>query len=139
MLLFSKQDVYESLHNSRRTSIIERILKDVPEVKPLSLVTGGIIFGGLALVGIGIGATIATYVFFGTATLVGFIALAESNKYIKYLIVKSNKTIDLLIFGATLYATVTLGVTITAALTFAGIGYTLVYAPYVRNQLLLNN
>ena len=106
----------------------------IPEVKPISLKTGVLLFGGVALVGLGIGATIGTYVFFGAVTLAGLIAIAESNKYVKYFIVQGNKLIDISIFLLTIYATLSLGVTIAASLTIAGLGYTLIYAPWVRQE-----
>ena len=114
----------------RKKSLFNRI----PEVKPLSLMTGVFIFGGLTVVGLAIGAVIGTYVFFGAITLAGLIAIAESNKYIRYLIVKSNRLLDVIIFALTIYATISLGITMTASLTFAGLGYTLVYAPYLRSR-----
>ena len=107
----------------------------MPEIKPLTPVVGLAIFSGIALVGASIGAAIGTYVFFGTVTLVGLIALIESNKHLKYLAIRSNKGIDLLIFGSTIYATASLGITISAALVFAGLGYTLVYSPYLRTSI----
>lgn len=108
--------------------------KPIPEIKPLTLRTGALIFGGIATLGILIGATIGTYVYFGAVTLAGLIAISESNKYVRHAIKRSNKFIDLSIFALTVYATVTLGTTLTAALTFAGLGYTLVYAPYLRSR-----
>ena len=109
--------------------------KKIPEVKSLSFKAGSFIFGGLTIIGITTGATIGTYVFFGAITLAGLIAVAESNKYIRYLIVRSNRLLDIAIFGLTIFATVSLGITMTASLTFAGLGYTLVYAPYLRNRV----
>jgi hypothetical protein len=114
----------------KRKSFLNRI----PEVKPLPLIAGAFLFGGLTLLGLAIGAVIGTYVFFGTITLAGLIAIAESNKYVRYIIVKSNKLLDIIIFGLTIYATISLGITLTASLTFAGLGYTLVYAPYLRSR-----
>ena len=114
----------------------KELLDSIPEVQPLSLKTGILIFGGITVVGLGIGAAIGTQIFFGTVTLGGLIALAESNKYVKYLIVKSNKTIDVLIFIASLYAVAALGVTVAGGLIFTGLGYTLVYAPYLRKRAL---
>lgn len=100
----------------------------------LSASTGLAIFSGITIVGASIGAAIGTYVFFGTATLVGLIAVIESQPAIKKLAVKSNKVIDVVILGASIYAIASLGVTVAASLTFAGLGYTLVYAPYLRQQ-----
>ena len=62
-------------------------LMSVPSIKPMNQYVGLGIFGGITLIGLGIGAAIGTYVFFGCVTLAGLIALAESNKYIKYIIV----------------------------------------------------
>ena len=133
-----KQEVIEILRikkpsiplNEKRKSMLDYI----PEVKPLPLTTGALLFGGISILGMAIGATIGTYVFFGAITLAGLIAISESNKYVRYIITKSNKLVDLIIFGLTMYATVLLGVTITASLTFAGLGYTLVYAPWLRSR-----
>lgn len=133
-----KQEVIEILRIKKLTVPLKEkrksLLEQIPEVKPLPLTAGALIFGGVSILGMAIGATIGTYVFFGAITLAGLIAIAESNKYIKYLIVKSNRLVDLIIFGLTMYATVLLGVTMAASLTFAGLGYTLVYAPWLRSR-----
>lgn len=112
---------------------------DIPEVEPIPWKTGLIITGVVVGVGLGIGAAIGTQIFFGAAMLVGLIALIESNKYLKYLAIKSNKTIDVIIFLGSMYAIVTLGVTVAGALTVTGIGYTLGYAPYLRKRANKNN
>ena len=129
----------KELQNKKQSKSIKykrkRLLDQVPNVKPLPVSVGAFIFTGIAIMGIAIGTIIATYVFFGAITLAGFIALIESNKYLKYLITKSNRLLDVLIFGATLYATASLGITITASLTVAGLGYTLVYAPWLRLRI----
>lgn len=106
----------------------------VPRTKPLSLKTGVFLFTGVSAIGITIGTIIATYIFFGIMTLLGLIAIIESNRFIKHIVVKSNKLLDVLIFLGTLYATLLLSVTITASLTIAGLGYTLVYAPWLRKR-----
>lgn len=133
-----KQEVIEILRIKKPIIPLKEkrksILFQIPEVKPLPLTTGALIFGGISILGMAIGATISTYVFFGTITLAGLIAISESNKYVRYLITKSNRVVDLIIFGLTMYATVLLGVTMAASLTFAGLGYTLVYAPWLRSR-----
>ena len=133
-----KQEVIEILRIKKHTIPLKEkrksILFQIPEVKPLPLTTGVLIFGGISILGMAIGATISTYVFFGAITLAGLIAISESNKYVRYLISKSNRVVDLIIFGLTIYATVLLGVTMAASLTFAGLGYTLVYAPWLRSR-----
>lgn len=114
----------------------ESYKSEIPQIKPWSLLDGVLVFGGVSIIGIMIGTTIATYVFFGTATLLGLVVVIENNGYLKYLAMRSNKALDMSIFIATIIATASLGITITAALTFAGLGYTLVYSPYLRNEML---
>lgn len=108
--------------------------KKIPELKPLSHSRGIAIYLLLACMGIWIGSAIATYMFFGLIILAGIIGLVETNKYLKYLAMRTNRMIDIILFGITMYATLSLGITITASLTFAGLGYTLVYAPWLRRK-----
>ena len=133
-----KQEVIEILRIKKHSVPLKEkrksILFQIPEVKPLPLTTGALIFGGVSILGMAIGATISTYVFFGTITLAGLIAISETNKYVRYIITKSNRVVDLIIFGLTMYATLLLGVTMAASLTFAGLGYSLVYAPWLRSR-----
>lgn len=79
-----------------------------------------------------IGGFLATYMFMGLIMLSGFIALVESIRPLKWFVERTSKFIDVVIFLGTIWATAQLGVTITASLTFAGLGFTLVYAPYLR-------
>jgi hypothetical protein len=102
--------------------------------KPISFSKGALIYLTLSCIGMLISATIATYVFFGAITLAGLIAIAESNKFVRYVIRKGSRLLDLSIFALSIFATVSLGVTLTASLTFAGLGYTLIYAPYLRSK-----
>lgn len=118
----------------KQDKVIEHRFMKSQKVKPISFTKGAIIYLTLSFIGILVSSTIATYVFFGSITLAGLIAIAESNKYVRYAIVKSNKIIDLAIFGLTIFATLYLGVTLTASLTFAGLGYTLIYALYLRSK-----
>ncbi len=111
----------------------------IPSSKPLSFRTGAYMYGGIVIVGLGMGAAIGTYIFTGVITLAGLIAIVESNKFLKYIVLKGNKALDILIFSATIIATLSLGVTIAMSLTFAGLGYTLVYAPWIRQAAKNNN
>lgn len=104
----------------------------IPDTKPLPLKVGALIFLGINVFGILISNLIALYLFFGAISLVGLVALIESNKYLKYIATKSNRLIDILIFATTIHATLSLGIMITASLTIVGLGYTLVYAPWLR-------
>lgn len=132
-----KTEVVDVLNGKKLIKSLKEksLFNEIPEVKPLSLKAGALIFGGITLLGMALSITIGTFVFFGAITLAGLIAIIESNKYFKYFVVKSNRLLDLLIFAFTINATVSLGVMMTASLTFAGLGYTLVYAPWLR----LNN
>jgi Na+/phosphate symporter len=78
--------------------------------------------------------SIATYVFSVTATLAGLITITDGNNQIRHFIVKSNILVDISIFILTIYSTITPRVTTTASLTFAGLGYSLVYAPWLRSR-----
>lgn len=112
----------------------ERMAKQIADESRMSLSpqVGLAIFSGIALVGVSVGATIGTYVFFGTVTLVGLIALIEANPRLRWFAKRSSRGIDVLIFAGSIYAAAQLGVTTAAALTFAGLGYTLVYSPMLR-------
>jgi hypothetical protein len=92
------------------------------------------IFIILSILCLMIGGLIATYLIFGILTLAGFIALTENVKPIKWLVIKFSGLIDVLIFVGSIWATATLGVTITASLVIAGLGYSLLYSPWLRKN-----
>lgn len=94
-----------------------------------------IIFIAVLFIAMKIGGAIA----YGLISLVGLIALIETVPFLKWLVKKLTSLIDVLIFIATLYATVTLGYNITASLMIVGLGYTLIYAPYVRREVSYKN
>lgn len=105
---------------------------DLPEVKPLSLMQGGLIVTGVMLVGLTISSAIATQIFFGAASLAGLVMLIESSPHIKWIVIKGNIFIDVAIFLASIYAVGSLGPTIAGGLVVAGIGYTGIVAPRYR-------
>ena len=92
------------------------------------------VYAFIGLISFIVGGQMAAYFFFGAITLIGFIVLVETISPLKWLIVRTSSLIDILIFVFTIMATASLGVTVTAALTFAGLGFTLVYAPWLRSQ-----
>ena len=94
-----------------------------------------IIFGVAMLVGIMVGGHIAGHIFFGALLLGGLIALTENIKFIKDLVYFGNNVIDIALWILSALAIVSFGVTIAAALEVASLGYTMVYAPYVRKQI----
>ena len=96
---------------------------------------GGIkflIYAGLILVSIIIGGDIVGYAFTGLLTLLSFVFLCESIPWLKWIVAKTNTLIDIALFAFAFYSKVHFGPTIAMALLFAGISYTLTYAPYVR-------
>lgn len=97
-------------------------------------VKGTIVFSIVVLLSFMIGSYILTATFFGVLTLIGLIALIESISPLKWLVKKMSRTLDIIIFMFTILATVQFGLNMAAALTVAGLGYTLVYAPYLREQ-----
>lgn len=94
-----------------------------------------VIFGASMLIGVIIGGHIAGHIFFGLMLLGGLIALTENIPVVKWLVYKGNNLMDVLLWALSAVAIVMFGVTIAAALAVASLGYTMVYAPYVRKQL----
>jgi len=95
---------------------------------------GLLLFAAIILMAFTIGSYILTATFFGVISLFGLIALIESIRPLKWLVTKSSRMIDIILFVFTIFATMNYGLNITASLTIAGLGYTLVYAPYLREQ-----
>lgn len=135
MLLF-KEQLRVLWQDNKPPSEINNTKYEEVEIKPstFSWRTGALVYISLSLIGMTVSSAIATYVFFGSITLAGLIALSESNRRLKRIITRGNKLLDMIIFGFTIFATISLGITLTASLTFAGLGYTLVYAPYLRSR-----
>lgn len=93
---------------------------------------GLLVFIAVIIVAFMIGSYVLTAAFFGVVLLIGLIFLVESIQPLKWLVSKSSKVIDILIFIFSIVAMGSLGLNITAALSIAGLGFTLVYAPYLR-------
>ena len=94
-----------------------------------------IIFAGTMVLGMVLGGHLAGHIFFGVILLGGLIALVENIPAIKWLVYKGNNIMDIMLWGLSALAIVTLGVSVAAALAVASLGYTMVYAPYVRKRL----
>ena len=69
----------------------------------------------------------------------GLIALVENISIIKWLVYKGNNIMDVILWVFSAMAIVMFGVTIAAALAVASLGYTMVYAPYVRKKQAEHN
>lgn len=94
-----------------------------------------LLFGLVCGLGFALGGYIAASIFFGLITLLGFICLVESISILKFLVYKSCSAIDIILFILTVIATAKLGVTITGGLTVAGLGFSMLYAPYMRAKI----
>lgn len=94
-----------------------------------------IIFAGAMLIGLIVGGHIVGHIFFGLMLLGGLIALVENIPFIKWIVYKGNNIMDVILWIFSAMAIVMFGVSIAAALAVASLGYTMVYAPYVRRQL----
>jgi len=122
----------------RKEDVITRTYPktDIPKGKSLSFKQGSIVYGTIGLVGISIGAALATYILVGSVMLVGVAVVIQNTPTIKRMVIKSTKTLDMIFLISTVYATATLGITVAASLTFAGLGLTLVYFPALREGLI---
>jgi hypothetical protein len=97
-------------------------------------VKGIALFALLVLLAFIIGSYVLTATFFGMIMLIGMVVVIETIPPLKWLVSRMTSTLDVVIFLATISATAMLGLNITAGLTVAGLGFTLIYAPYLREQ-----
>lgn len=93
----------------------------------------------VAMCALGVLCGIGSYIFSGIITLVSLIALVENSSMLKAMTFHFNKLIDILLFAVGIYAKFMLGVTIGMAVMVAGVGYSMVYGPYVREMYRINN
>ena len=84
------------------------------------------------IIGIAVGGMLSSWIFFGILTFAGFVGLVESIPILKWIVYRTSGLFDVLIFGATVAATASLGVTIMASLTIAGLCFTFLYRPYIK-------
>lgn len=94
---------------------------------------GGLVFLGILGMAFIMGSYIQTAAFFGTITLIGLYVLIESIPPIRWIASRTTRVIDVIIFLFTIIATANFGLNITASLTVAGIGYSLILGPYLRD------
>lgn len=101
-------------------------------------VIGLLLFVLIILIAFTVGSYILSATFFGTVTLIGLIAIIESVPAIKWLAARSTAVIDITLFVFTIMATMQYGLNIAASLTVAGAGYSLFYAPWLKEQRAAN-
>lgn len=97
------------------------------------------IYVAIFLVALLIGGNVIGYAFTGFVTLASFVFLCESIPALKWFVAKTSHLVDIAFFCFAVYSKVHFGVSIAMALLFATIGYTLLYAPYVRESYRLKN
>jgi hypothetical protein len=97
--------------------------------------TGIIIFIIIAIVAWNAAAWVFGAFFFGVLILIGFIGLIESIPPLKWFLSRVSRTFDVVVFIASIIAMSMFGLNISAGLTVAGLGYTLIYAPHLRAQI----
>lgn len=95
---------------------------------------GAIAFVVLVMLAFQVGSYILTATFFGLLSLIGLIVLVESIRPLRWILSRTSKIFDAMLFIFTILATVGYGLNIAASLTVAGLGYTLVYGPWLREQ-----
>jgi hypothetical protein len=81
-----------------------------------------------------IGGWIVNAAFLGVVTLLGVIALVEGVKPLKWLVKRSTAGIDIFFQVIVILATMHYGLNITASLTIASLGFSLMYAPRLRKE-----
>lgn len=91
-----------------------------------------VIYAAMILGAMIIGGNIIGYAFSGVITLLSFVFLVESIPGLKWIVAKCSYLIDIVLFCFAVYAKVHFGVTLAMALMFGTIGFTLLYAPWVR-------
>jgi len=96
--------------------------------------------GAVALVMlVSFSASMATYVFSGVLMFVGLVVLTESIGLLKWLFRRTGNLIDMLIFGVSIYAMSSYGVTVTIALSVAGLLFSVYYKPILKAGKEVNN
>lgn len=91
-----------------------------------------VIYAGMLIFALIIGGNIIGYAFTGAVTLLSFVFLCESVPGLKWVVAKTSHMLDIIFFVFAVYSKIHFGVSIAMALLFATVGYTLLYAPYVR-------
>ncbi len=92
------------------------------------------VFGIILFIAFLIGGWIVNAAFLGVVTLLGVIALVEGIKPLKWLVKRSTAGIDIFFQVIVILATMHYGLNITASLTIASLGFSLVYAPKLRRE-----
>ena len=92
-----------------------------------------LIYVGMLFIALLIGGNVIGYAFTGAITLLSFIFLCESVPALKWMVAKTTQIWDIVLFAFAVYSKVHFGVSIAMALLFATVGFTLIYAPYVRD------
>lgn len=94
---------------------------------------------GIAVLCLLIGGIVLESMVAGIITFISLIALIENVPLLKWVVARTSMLIDCIIFGFGVYAKIHFGVTIAIGIMFAGILFSLLYAPYIRDTYHLKN
>lgn len=95
------------------------------------------IFGATLVIGIIIGGYMTGIIFFGVLMLLGIIAIVESIPVLRWICERMPSFLDVIITGASIISIATLGLTVAGSLSIAAFGWTMVYAPWLRQRYQL--
>lgn len=87
----------------------------------------------IAVVCLCVGGIVLEAMLTGIITFIGLVALIESINIMRWLVVHTYKLVDFVIFAFGVYAKIHFGVTVAIGIMFAGLCFTLIYGPYIRD------
>ena len=93
---------------------------------------------GIAVLCLCVGGIVLEAMIAGIITFISLIALIEAVPLLKWIISHTSKLVDCAIFAFGVYAKIHFGVTIAIGIMFAGLMFTLLYGPYIRDTYKLN-
>lgn len=96
---------------------------------------GLLLFIAIILLGFLVGRSILTVFVFGAIMLLGLYVLVESIAPLKWILSRTSRLFDIVLFTFAVLATVKYGFNIAGGLSVCGLGYSLYYAPKLRDEL----
>lgn len=125
-------ELSKKLHHNIYTGVEHKQKQQQNTLSVEDVQAGLAVYSGIALTGMFLSHSLTNYIFFGSVSLIGLVAIAESYPNIKAFLKKHTKLIDISLFISTVYAIFFSTVTITGMLTIFGLGYTLTYSRWLK-------
>ena len=88
---------------------------------------------GIVLLCLFVGGIVLESMIAGIITFISLVALIEAVPLLKWIVAHTIKLVDCAIFIFGVYAKIHFGVTIAIGIMFAGLMFTLLYGPYIRD------